>query len=134
MSNEDLQPDVQEVLQSEEYEPVSVSVCVEKIKTPVRTQPLPRKQGATGTRTIDALASVPLLKPDPNRASVLIISIAEDFYIAFNPQSAEDTRSMQRWPKLVPYPVDVDSGIYVRAFQNTTDLSFSTRLWAVGEM
>ena len=133
MSNDDLQPDVEEVLQSEKYEDVTVNVCVEKIKTPVRTQPLPRKQGATGTRTIDALSVTPLLRTDRNRASVLIISIAEDFYIAFNAQSAEDSRTMQRWPKLVPYPVDIDSAIYVKAVQNTTDISFSTRLWAVGE-
>lgn len=132
MSNDDMQPDVEEVLQSEEYEDVTIKVCVEKIKTPVRTQPLPRKQGATGTKTIDTTITQ-LLRTDHNRASVQIISITEDFYIAFNAQSAEETRSMQRWPKLVPYPVDIDSAIYVRAFQNTTDISFSTRLWAVGE-
>lgn len=132
MSNEDLQPDVEEVLQSEEYNEVSVNVCVERVKTPVRVQSLPRKQGGTRTVTISTTVK-PLLAADHNRASAVIISFDEDFYIAFNPQSAEDSSTMQRWPKLVPYSVDITSPIYVKAFQNTTTLSFGTRLWAVGE-
>lgn len=132
MINEDLQPDVQEVLQSEEYEAVSVNVCVEKIKTPVRTQSLPRKQGGTKTVSVGT-TSIRLVPSDHNRADVVIVSFDEDIYIAFNAQSAEDSSTMQRWPALVPYPVDITSAIYVKAFQNTTTVSFGSKLWAVGD-
>lgn len=132
MTNEDLQPDVQEVLQSEEYEPVSVNVCVEKIKTPVRTQSLPRKQG--GTKTLSVGTSVVKLVPaDHNRADIVVTSFDEDIYVAFNAQAAEDSSTMQRWPALVPYPIDITSAIYVKALQNTTTVSFGTKLWAVGD-
>lgn len=132
MTNTDLQPDVQEVLQSEDYENISVNVCVEKIKTPVRTQSLPRKQG--GTKTLSVGTTVVRLVPaDHNRAEIIITSFDEDVYFAFSAQSAEDSSTMQRWPAMVPYPVDITSPVYIKAYQNTTEVSFGTRLWAVGD-
>lgn len=133
MTNSDLQPDIEEVLQSEEYADVTVNVCVEKIRTPVRTQELPRKQGGTRTLTINALGPTRIVPADHNRAQILITSFDEDIYVAFNAQAAEDSSTMQRWPALVPYPVDVTTAVYLKAYQNTTEVSFGTSLWAVGE-
>lgn len=133
MTNTDLQPDVEEVLQSEEYEDVTIKVCVEKIKTPVRTQELPRKQGGTKTITVDALGPTRLVPPDHNRAEIIVTSFNEDVYIAYNPQAAEDPSTMQRWPVRVPCHIELTSAVYVRAVQNTAIVSYGTRLWAVGE-
>ena len=133
MSNDDLQPDIQEVLQSEDYADVSVNVCVEKIKTPVRTQPLPRKQGGTKTVSVGATASVRLVPNDHNRAEIVVTSFSEDIYIAYSAQASEDSSTMQLWPVRVPCVIPLSSPVYVKAFQNTATVSFATRLWAVGE-
>src|SRR5215208_3757450 len=114
MSNDDLQPDIQEVLQSEAYEEVSVNVCVERIKTPVRTQELPRKQG--GTKTISVGTSVVRLVPnDHNRAEIVVTSFTEDIYIAYGAQASEDSSTMQLWPVRVPCVIPLSSPVYVKA-------------------
>jgi hypothetical protein len=126
----DLQPENLEVLQAESDGPEpAVNVHVDG---PVRTQALPRKGGGTRTLTVTTTA-VRLLRADHRRAQAVITSFDQDMYFAYNESSATEPTSMSRWPALVPLVVDADVNIYVRSFQATTTISYSTTMWATGE-
>lgn len=135
--SEDLQPDLDEVLQVEEpygAEP-TVKVCMEG---PVRTQALPRKAGSTKTA---AVLTTPfrILRPNPRRASVLVIADAP-FYFAFNTASAQidptvttPPPSMAMWPANVPLPITAQTDVWVAAKTGTANVSVVVEYWATGE-
>lgn len=131
----DLQPDVPDVLQ-EEADPgaITVPVCVVEQRAPLRTQALPRKAGATLTRTLTT-DPLRILRADHRRASaVLVTTEAEDaFRYALNAASAQDPSSMAVWPGAVPLVLDATTDIYVCAATGTVDLGVATSLWAEGE-
>lgn len=134
MTDLDFQPDTREVMQMEaDYSTSVIPVCVTEVKSPIRVQELPRKQGATRTITVPSTSYMQVLKADHFRAKVTLMSQTEDFYVAFNSQAAEDVSRMSIWPARVPFPITVTSAIFVRAFQNTTPISITTELWAVSE-
>jgi hypothetical protein len=125
----DLQPDVEDVLQEETPEP-AIAVRVEG---PVRTQALPRKAGASFTKTITTVAER-VLRQDPYRAVAYVTSFDQDVYLAFNTASAQDTSRMCRWPRGVPFLSEAATDIWVASVTGTTAVSVSTELWATGEV
>jgi len=128
----DLQPDNDDVLQVEDpagYEPeVNVKVC-----NPVRVQLLPRKAGATFTKTVAAMPTpTHLLRPNPRRASVTVISDAE-ILIALSRASAADASMMALWPAGVPFTSSAATDLLVAAETGTAVVSVIEELWATGE-
>lgn len=124
----DLQPDLDEILQHEAESAIKVA-----IDGPVRTQPLPYKDGATRTRNIGSTGPTQVLWPDHYRGQAYLVAFTQDIYVAFNLASAADTSRMSRWPALVPMPISCVTGVWVQAFTGTTDVSITTELWATGE-
>lgn len=131
----DLQPDVTEVLQSEEpygdTHVVDVKVC-----GPVRTQPLPRKGGATFTKTVGVLGAVPgatnVLRADHRRAQALLVAAAP-FLIAFNDANAQSVDTMALIPANVIVPVSATVDVWVAAPAGTVAVSVLVEDWATGE-
>lgn len=132
MTEVDLQPELNEVLQSEVYDEQAVKVIVEAVKTPVRTQTLPHPAGATRYRLVTTTA-IKLLAANHYRGQATIVAFDQDMYVAFNRASAQDPSTMGRWPALVPMVITTDTEIWVSAFQATTNISVFTELWATGE-
>lgn len=138
MTTSDLQPDVEDVLQIEEPAGVETVVKVEQ-QGPVRTQSLPRKAGSTKTVPITT-TPFRLLRPNPRRASALIISDAA-FYFSFTLAAAQiDTaittppQTMAMWPPNVPLPVtSADTDVMVAAKTGTANVSAVVEYWATGE-
>lgn len=128
MSDIELQPDVDEVLQAEEDNSPAVKV---KHQGPMRTQALPTKAGATLTKAVGT-TSVYLLRADHRRAKVTLISDAV-MLIAFDKSSATQDDRMARWPANVPYVSTGAVELYVKAATGTANVSFLTELWATGE-
>jgi hypothetical protein len=128
----ELQPDVGEVLQEEPYQmPVTgeVSVC-----GPVRTQELPRKSGATKTRTVTDTAYVQLLDSDPRRGFMTVMSMDREIYFGFSEAAMQATTAMSVWPKAVPLVLPVAAELWVQCAESgqTTRVSVTTGLWAAG--
>lgn len=138
MSANELQPDVEEVLQVEPdgYEPtVKVSQ-----QGPVRTQALPRKAGATFTKTLSSTAPQRLLGADHRRASALI-NAEDNIWIAYNKagiQSALDNVDQNQAYRFLgsinpPFAVGATVEVWACAVTSTARVSVSTELWATGE-
>lgn len=128
----DLQPDVGEVLQEEPYTmPVTgeVSIC-----GPVRTQELPRKSGATKTRTVGDTTYVQLLDNDARRGFMLVMSMDAELYFGFSEASMQASSAMSVWPKGVPLTLPVAAELWVLCAEatKTTRVSVTTGLWAAG--
>lgn len=132
----DLQPDIGEVLQ-EEYEEDSergvVDVCVKDVHSPVRTQTLPRKGGATRTVTVTTAVNQ-YLRADPRRGRVLVMSMDENLRVAFNRASAQEPTSMSVWPPLVPLEITAAVDLWLASGHATdpTVVSITTETWAEG--
>lgn len=128
----ELQPDVAEVLQEEPYTmPVTGSVSV---AGPVRTQELPRKAGATKTRTVSDTSYVQLLDNDPRRGFVTMISMDAEMAFGFTEASMQAGQSMTQWPKGVPLTLPVATELWVICNEagKSTRVSVATGLWAAG--
>lgn len=131
----DLQPDTAEVLQTEEpygdTHIVDVAVC-----GPVRTQPLPRKGGATFTKTCGVLGSasgaVNVLRADHRRAQALLVA-ASPFLIAYNDANAQSVDTMALIPANVPILVSATVDVWVAAPAATVAVSVLVEDWATGE-
>lgn len=131
----DLQPDVTEVLQSEEpygdTHTVDVAVC-----GPVRTQPLPRKGGATFTKTVGVLGAVPgaanVLRADHRRAVAYLVA-ASPFLVAYNDANAQSIDTMALVPANVLLPVSATVDVWVAAPTATVAVSVLVEDWATGE-
>lgn len=130
----DLQPDVSEVLQTEPYgdtHKVDVVVC-----GPVRTQPLPRKGGATFTKTVGVLGAVPgaanVLRADHRRAVAYLVAPAP-FLVAYNDANAQSVDTMALIPANVLLPVSATVDVWVAAPSATVAVSVLVEDWATGE-
>jgi len=134
MTMPDLQPEVTEVLQDESYSALTtIPVCVEEIKTPVRTQPLPRIGPPTSlTKTITATPQK-VLAYNPRRASATIISSDNDILVAFNTASKEDPSTMAYWPKGVPLVMNHCSEVWVASAAASSKVGIISERWAAGE-
>lgn len=131
MSEPELQPDVHEVLQEEDGAALSVPVCITEQKSPVRVQELPRKSGATFTKS---LTTTPLqvLWPDPRRARARVASTSA-LLIAFTQTAAQDPSTMTIWPASVPFETTATTDLWVAAATGTAQVGVITELWADGE-
>lgn len=128
----DLQPDELEVLQAEHTGPEpTVRVCIGDQEAPLRVQILPRRQGATRTRTIGT-TPVLLMSADDRRAQAILIAPAA-FLFALSAASAQDPSMMAAWPPNVPYVLTAGSAIYAAAASATVAISVITEYWATGE-
>lgn len=129
----DLQPDVGEVLQEEPEYVMSVQGKV-AVQGPVRTQELPRKAGATKTRTVTDTAYVQMLDSDPRRGFVMVMSMDAAFYFGFTEASMQATSAMSVWPKNVPLPLPLSAELWVQSAETgvSTRISVTTGLWAAG--
>lgn len=130
----DLQPDTKEVLQEEpDYVmPVTGTVVVQG---PVRTQALPRKGGATRTRTVSDTAYVRVLEADPRRASATLMSMDREMYVGFTEASMQAPGTAASvWPAKVPFMADATVDVYVQSAESgqSTRVSITTSLWAEG--
>lgn len=131
----DLQPDVSEVLQTEEpygdTHIVKVQVC-----GPTRTQPLPRKGGATFTKTVGVLGSVigaaNVLRADHRRAVAYLVA-ASPFLVAYNDANAQSVDTMATIPANVLLPVSATVDVWVAAPTATVAVSVLVEDWATGE-
>lgn len=131
----DLQPDLPEVLQSEEpygdTHIVKVEVC-----GPTRTQPLPRKGGATFTKTVGVLGATPgaanVLRADHRRAVAYLVA-PTPFLIAYNDANAQSVDTMATIPGNVLIPVSATVDVWVAAPSATVAVSVLVEDWATGE-
>lgn len=129
----DLQPEELEVLQAEDpgVDPI-IRVEIARVEVPVRTQDLPRKAGGTIQKTV-GVTPVQLLNSDHRRASARVISVGQNMYLAYSGQTAQDVSRMALWPANVPFPMTVDSALWVASATSTTIISVITEMWATGE-
>lgn len=127
-----LQPDELEVLQTEQDGPDPVvRVCVADIDVPVRVQNLPRKAGATVSRTYSTTPTR-ILGPDHRRAQATLVSVGQNMLITFSASTAQDPSRMALWPANVPLIITNDSEVWVAAATATTVISALSEMWATG--
>jgi hypothetical protein len=131
----DLQPDVDEVLQTEadDEKPYIPPLCVKEIQAPVRVQELPRKSGSTRTLTVtDTPRRV--LTADHRRASVQLRALDLDKAVAYslNESSAQELSSMSELPGLEADRITATTELWVRAVTGTARISITTENWADG--
>lgn len=134
----DLQPDVDDVLQAEDPAGAEPTVKVSQ-QGPVRIQSLPRKAGATFSKTVGTTPTR-LLGADHRRALVQI-SAADNAWIAYSKagvQSAIDVPAQNGAYKLYGattpnLPISAAAEIWIAAVTGTTVVSVLTELWATGD-
>lgn len=133
----ELQPDTGEILQEEGDAGITVPVCITDQESPLRTQALPRKGGATSTKT---LTTTPLrvLTADHRRARAQIIGATVDlaFLVAFTETAAQDESTMSLWPSRVPFETTATTEVWLRVPAtpgSTVTVGISTELWAEGQ-
>jgi len=130
----DLQPDISEQMQSEQYADPPIHVCVDSVKTPVRTQDMPRKAGAARTQTVTNAGFTPLLTADHRRAKATIIASGSAVFLAFGNANAQDTAFCLAWPVNVPYYHTATTDVLVTSATATPAVvSYATEFWATGE-
>lgn len=125
----DLQPEELESLQAEQAYPQPPIIV--KHDGPIRTQPLPRKQGGTRTRTLTTTTQL-LLSADHRRSSFTLISPSA-FLFAFSASGAQDPSTMAAWPANIPYTCNADTALYAAAATGTAVLTIVTEFWATGD-
>lgn len=136
----DLQPDVGDVLQEEDAAAQSVPVCIVDQRTPLRTQALPRKGGATLTRSAPAApvglarSVARLLAADHRRAVVRLVA-TQPFLIAFTETAAQDDTTMCLVPGGVVFEHTATTEVWVATPVAGTPgvIGIATELWAEGE-
>lgn len=129
----DLQPELDEVLQAQ-GDDSAVSVTVTDIKSPVRTQELPRRGGATRSYTL-AAGAVPrrVAANNPRRASIILIAYGGDVYVSYGQQGSQDTMTQARWPAGVPLMLTSTQSVFVTPVTVAITLSTITEMWATEE-
>lgn len=132
----DLQPDIEDVLQEEGGGGMSVPVCITDQKQPLRTQALPRKAGATMTKTLTTTPQR-VLRADARRARMRVVSTdatsAGAFRFATNAASAQDNSTMCLWPGAQPLVLEATTELWLSAVTGTFSVGIATELWAEGE-
>jgi len=124
-----LQPDVEEVLQAEPEPLMTIPVCVNEVRSPVRTQALPRKGGSTQTKSVST-TPIRVLTADPFRAEATFIAHGDDMQIAFTQTAAQADSSMAFWPQNVPFHCTANVEIWVSANASNATISIITERWA----
>lgn len=137
MPEVDLQPEVADVLQEENDVPATVAVCITEQKSPVRTQALPRKGGATFTKVL-GVTPTRVLFADHRRAKATIMAAgsADVFLIAFTETAAQAESTMSLWNGRESYKHEATTDVWlsVPATPGTAvTVGVSTELWAEGE-
>jgi hypothetical protein len=136
VSEIDLQPDVHEVIQEEAPDVLDVPVCITDQLSPLRVQVLPRKGGATSTRTVTT-TPLRVLTADPRRGRAQLISTAAAnvFLVAFTETAAQDESTMAPWMGGVPFEHTAATEVWVRLPSTGTPFTIGvvTELWAEGE-
>lgn len=128
----EMQPDLEDVLQVEEPEGSETAVKVEQ-QGPVRTQALPRKAASTRTVPVGVLPNAyRLLRANPRRSQALLVAPAA-FLVALNVASMQDVSTMALWPANVPLPVTADVDVWVAAAAGNVSISVISEFWATGE-
>jgi hypothetical protein len=128
-----LQPETDEVLQAHPAALVTIPVSLKKIDGPVRTQGLPRV--AASTKTLPALGTTPvrILRANPYRASVKLMSVGEPLLFAFNEAAASDPSTLAVWPAGLQYECTAKVEIWVASSTGTTQLTVVCEYWAAGD-
>lgn len=130
----DLQPTTAEVVQAEaEYDLTTVPVCVTEIKSPVRTQALPRKGGSTFTKVYSSSIAQRVLTADHYRASATLYCDAQKMRIAFDKTAIESDTQMAVWPAATPLVVTATTEVWVKVDTADAEVSVMTERWAAGE-
>lgn len=127
----ELQPDTEDVLQEESEPQLSVPVCVVDQKTPLRVQQLPRKGGATFTKTVTT-TPLQVLWPDHRRARARIVSTSA-LLLAYDIAAAQDASTMAIWPANQIFEAGATTDVWVAAASGTAQVGVITELWAEGE-
>lgn len=126
----ELQPDDGEVLQEEPETALAVPVCITDTRGPLRVQVLPRKGGATFTKSVGTTAAQ-VLWADHRRARARLVSTSA-LLIAHTQASAQDASTMAAWPANVPYETNATVDVWVAAAAGTATVGVVTELWAEG--
>jgi hypothetical protein len=122
-----MQPDLDEVLQTENVEPHLVPV---KLCEPAEVRELPTKRIAPRTVSVNTVAGAKLLSADPRRKGALIIARTQDILIGAN-QSGSQLNGA--WvPKTVILPITSVAEVWAVAdgVGVTTDVSVIEEYWA----
>lgn len=130
MSEVDLQPDTEEIIQ----EQPPLSVIPVRVRGPVGTHGLPNEPG--GARTIligSSGAPKMLLGADHFRALAVLTSFDQDFLFGWTENQASDPSTMYRQPKNVPLRITASGQVWVLSATATTTLSYFTERWASSE-
>lgn len=129
----DLQPDIDEVLQTEPDEdekPYIPPLCVKEVQAPVRVQVLPRKGGGTLTKQLSTTL-VQVLTADHRRGRTLLVSDAP-FLVAFSEASGQADGAMAAWPANVVLELSTTAEVWARVAADTAALSVLIEPWAMG--
>lgn len=132
MTELELQPDVDEVLQAEadDEKPYIPPLCVKEVQAPVRVQVLPRKGGGTLTKQLTTtLAQV--LTSDHRRGRTLLVGDGA-FLVAFSEASGQADSAMAAWPANVPLELSTTAEVWAKAAADTVALAVVIEPWAQG--
>lgn len=132
MSDIDLTPEPEEIVQAEEhdageYTPVKVSVC-----GPVETRELPAiRAGYATAQGVSTTVAVRLLSFEPRRKSAVIIAQDQDIWLSNSQAGAQmGASSAIRVPAVVPFVIDHLDEVWACAVADTTDISVMTNFWS----
>lgn len=129
----DLQPDELDVLQAEESGAVPrIPVSIEGVTLPIRVQMLPRKAGATFSKTVGTTPTR-LLTSDHRRAEARVMSVGQNMYVGYSNAMAQDFSRMVLWPANTTFLMQHDGELWVAAATAQTTISVAVEQWATGE-
>lgn len=117
-STQDMQPDLEEVLQTEDIalQHIPVDVC-----GPVETRELPSKRLSARTVTVGTVAAAKVLSADPRRKFATIIARTSDILIGSNQSGALLSGA---WvPGSVPFVITTVSEVWAVGDGDATDVS-----------
>jgi hypothetical protein len=129
----ELQPDDLEVLQAERTDEPAVAVVLKGSLSPIRTQELPHKAGATFNRQGVGTTPIRVLTASDRRAVARVVSVGQAMYFALNGAAASDTSRMALWPANTVLTLTADTELWVASQTSTTTISVMTEFWATGE-
>jgi hypothetical protein len=120
-----MQPDLDDVLQTENVDPHLVPV---KVCEPVESRELPSKRVSTRTVPVGTAAGVKLLSADPRRKFATIIGRTQDLLIGANQAQAQLSGS---WiPGSVPFIISTVAEVWATGDGGATDVSVIEEYYA----
>lgn len=132
MSDYDEDPDADDVLQMDPYDPDTEPPVYVVTRGPVRVQDLPSKSSGAKGFTVSDTDAIRVLTADSHRSRALIVSFAQPF--KFGSTQGELNGQCGIWPPLVPMEVKAVDELWVRCnTAATTDtISVIQERWAEG--